>query len=120
MGLLWTEKMIREPKNIGGTTTVDTFDYGGQIHHRGCPPGCPEWEETPPGRGAIGAIGTSLMGTGMEVCKCRRSDGIPGCFEGRQVGRENEIRRGSSRMCRCTEREGANEGVALRHEGGHK
>lgn len=64
MGLLWTEKMIKEPKNIGGTT--DAFDYKGQIHHRGRPPGCPEREETPPQRGAIGA---SLMETGMEVCK---------------------------------------------------
>lgn len=60
------QKMIKEPKNIGGTTTVDAFDYKGQIHHRGRPLGGPEWEETPPQRGAIGA---SLMETGMEVCK---------------------------------------------------
>lgn len=25
MGLLWTEKMTKEPKNIGGTTAVDAW-----------------------------------------------------------------------------------------------
>lgn len=54
--------MIKEPKNIRGTTAADAFDYEGQIHHRSCPPGCPDGEEAPPQGGAIGA---SLMETGM-------------------------------------------------------
>lgn len=58
--------MIKESKNIGGTTAVNAFDSEGQIHHRGRPPGCPERAETQPRRTAIGA---SVMEAGMKVCK---------------------------------------------------